>query len=201
MKQNKGKFYTAVTGGIGSGKSTVMRIIAEMGYPIFSADDVARNIYDDKEVLSAMCVHFSDCFSSSNVLDRKKLAACVFSDAQRLRLLDGITHPVIMRKMFSEGERANGRFVFFEVPLLFEGGYERLFDRVIIVMRDEAVRIGAVSKRDGLSEEEVRARIKNQVSYEKKLLSGHTVIYNDGDIPALYDRVAEVVHGIVAENN
>lgn len=200
MKQNNGKIYTAVTGGIGSGKSTVMRFIAELGYPVLSADEAARNIYDEAEVLLQMRERFSDCFTDGAV-DRNKVSAAVFKNRDRLNELNEITHPAIMKKIFSRAERVDGRFIFFEIPLLFEGGFEKLFDHVIVLMRDKKTRIAAVEARDGLSGAEVAARIKNQFNYEKNLSNGHTVIYNDGDIASLYNKVSEAVRKIVAEES
>ncbi|HIZ03659.1 MAG TPA: dephospho-CoA kinase [Candidatus Borkfalkia avistercoris] len=200
MKQNNGKIYTAVTGGIGSGKSTVMRFIAELGYPVLSADEAARNIYDEAEVLLQMRERFSDCFTDGAV-DRNKVSSAVFKNRDRLNELNEITHPAIMKKIFSSAEREDGRFIFFEIPLLFEGGFEKLFDHVIVLMRDKKTRIAAVEARDGLSGAEVAARIKNQFNYEKNLSNGHTVIYNDGDIASLYNKVSEAVRKIVAEES
>ena len=200
MKQNNGKIYTAVTGGIGSGKSTVMRFIAELGYPVLSADEAARNIYDEAEVLVQVRGRFSDCFTDGAV-DRNKVSSAVFKNRDRLNELNEITHPAIMKKIFSSAEREDGRFIFFEIPLLFEGGFEKLFDHVIVLMRDKKTRIAAVEARDGLSGAEDAARIKNQFNYEKNLSNGHTVIYNDGDIASLYNKVSEAVRKIVAEES
>lgn len=199
MKQNDRKEYIAVTGGIGSGKSTVMHMIADLGYPVLSADEAARNIYEKPDVRAAVVGAFPECADAAGNPDRKLLAGIVFSDKKRLDELNAITHPAIMRSLFAEAEKADGKFVFFEIPLLFEGGYENLFDRVIVVMRDKSARIRAVSERDGLTESEVGARISNQFDYEKKCDFGHTVIYNEGDISSLYTRVREVVNEIISE--
>ena len=200
MRRENGKFYTAITGGIGSGKSTVVRMIGKMGFPVFSADKIARDIYRDEKVAQEAAKLFPDCFEGG-VADRKKLAAAAFADVEKLKKLDAITHPAIMEKMFALAARAEGEFVFFEIPLLFEGGYEVLFDRVIVVMRDQRARLHAVRMRDGLSEEEILSRIKNQSIYEKIDLSGHTVIYNDGDLSSLQSKVTDAVQEIVSKEN
>ena len=134
-------------------------------------------------------------------MDRNKVSSAVFKNRDRLNELNEITHPAIMKKIFSSAEREDGRFIFFEIPLLFEGGFEKLFDHVIVLMRDKKTRIAAVEARDGLSGAEVAARIKNQFNYEKNLSNGHTVIYNDGDIASLYNKVSEAVRKIVAEES
>ena len=196
MKRNK--FCVAVTGGIGSGKSTVLRMIGEMGYPVFSADAIARGIYADGEVLQAVRKRFPHCVRNGEV-DRKALADTVFSDRDSLLALDCVTHPAIMRRLWEKMEAAPGAVAFAEVPLLLEDGREGDFDRVLIVCRTQKDRIRAVMERDGLCREDVLARMKNQFDYEKNPLNGHTVIKNDGDLSALRAEVERVVHAIAAE--
>lgn len=200
MKQNNEKIYIAVTGGMGSGKSTVMRMIAECGYPTLSADEVAHHIYEDEKVYHDTLSAFPSCFDNG-VLNRKKLADTVFIDQNKRSVLEGITHPAIMQKLFLQAETLPGKYIFFEIPLLFEGGYQNLFDHIIVVMRDIEHRIKAISVRDGLNEGDIMARINNQVDYEKNSYSGHTVIYNDGDFAALYKKVVGVVHEITAQKD
>ena len=196
MKRNKR--FIAVTGGIGSGKSAVMRCLDRLGYPVFSADAIARNIYDDADIARRVRAMFPECFDGG-LLDRKKLADVVFSSPEALRRLEGVTHPAIMARLFSQMEAAAGRLVFAEVPLLFEGGFESDFDGVIVVMRDFGARLRSVMKRDGCGEQEALARFRNQRDYEKNPPIGHTVIYNDGDLAALNLQVVRVVHEILAE--
>ena len=184
MKQSK--HYIAITGGIGSGKSTVAHIIEELGYPVFSADAVARGIYDDPFVRKELCTRFPSCMNAGK-LDRAALAEIVFTDATALQTLDAITHPVIMRRLWDlmEAVQSDSMLVFAEVPLLLEGGYENTFDGVIVVR---------------LTREQVLARIKNQFDYEKNSLLGHTVIDNDGNMAALHTAVRQVVYALEAQS-
>lgn len=191
MKQSK-KIFIAITGGIGSGKSSVLNIIREMGYSVFSADAIASNIYDDEQVLMNLKSAFPECFTEGRP-DRKKLASIVFSDHKKLELLNDITHPKIMEKLFYQMQSATGKIIFAEVPLLFEGGYEKLFDKVLVVMRPLAERISSVCKRDGITEQEVLSRIKNQYDYEKNTPVAHTLIYNTGNISQLYIEVKNAI--------
>lgn len=193
MKQNK--IYVAVTGGIGSGKSTVIGMIRKMGYPVFSADEISRTIYADPRIQEKIKRHFPECISEMGI-DRAKLSGIVFSDKDRLEMLNSITHPAIMENLFLEMEKSTSVLVFAEVPLLFEEGYERRFDQVIVVLRDRESRIASVQVRDGLSKEEVVARIKNQFDYEKNKIIAHTLIYNDGDLNALYQKVERAINEI-----
>lgn len=194
MKRNK--VFVAITGGIGSGKSTVGAIVAEIGYPVFSADAIARGIYDIPEIRDRVAGLFPQSVSDGKV-DRKKLADTVFSDSGKLAQLDAVTHPAIMRRLFSEMEKCDGKIAFAEVPLLFESGSEDCFDRVIVVMRERSSRIASVMERDGLTEAQVSARIKNQFDYERNLNTGHTVLYNNGDIASLKDSVVCIVNEIL----
>ncbi len=198
MKRNK--LYVAVTGGIGSGKTTVLQILKDLGYPAVSADAEAREIYGDEEILEKVRALFPACFENG-ILRREKLAAFVFSDEKLLQKLNEITHPVIMQKVFQAMDRAESKIVFAEIPLLFEGNYQSLFDKVIVVMRDMEDRIRAVAERDGLSRTQILARIKKQCNYEKNYFSGHTVIYNNGDISSLKEQVVRIVNEFLSNAN
>ena len=197
MKQNK-KLYVAISGGIGSGKSTVLAEIAKMGFPTCSADSFAKDMYDRQEILVEIERHFPECVNGG-VVDRKKLARIVFSNREKLAALNRITHPFIMQETLRFMKNAKGKVVFAEVPLLFEGGYEKLFDRVIVVQRPCEARLHSVVQRDSVTEKEVLERMKNQIDYEKFPISAHTVLYNDGDLSALKNQVAQIVHEIVSK--
>ena len=197
MKRNK--IFVAITGGIGSGKSTVAEILSGLGYPVFSADAVARDIYNDPTVFKRVSELFPQCVEGDSI-NRKKLAETVFADASKLAQLNSLTHPIIMRRLFLQMQEGRGEIAFAEVPLLFESGSAEQFDKVIIVMRSEELGTEAVMKRDGLTTEAVSARIKNQYDYERNLNTGHTVLYNDGDISALKCKVVRIVNEIVRNN-
>ena len=188
-------FKISLAGDLGSGKSTVIGMIRKMGYPVFSADEISRTIYADPRIQEKIERHFPECISEKGI-DRAKLSGIVFSDKDRLEMLNSITHPAIMENLFLEMEKSTSVLVFAEVPLLFEEGYERRFDQVIVVLRDRESRIASVQVRDGLSKEEVVARIKNQFDYEKNKIIAHTLIYNDGDLNALYQKVERAINEI-----
>ena len=192
MKQSKR--LIAVTGGIGSGKSAVLEHLRSLGFATVSADAIARGIYEDEEVLGKTREAFPDCVGDT--VDRKKLAAVVFADEEARKRLEAITHPAIMCRLFAQALACRGNVVFAEVPLLFEGGYASMFDGVIVVLRPLASRLAAVMRRDGLTEAEAMARIRNQRDYEKNPPIGHTVLYNDGDLAALNEQTERILHEV-----
>lgn len=180
MKQSK----IAVTGGIGSGKSTVLHLLRSLGMQTFSADEEYAGVLGNPSVLEQIDGAFH--VVKDGVLDRRALSAIVFSDSAALSKLNSITHPAIMKRLL---DKMTEPISFAEVPLLFEGGFAPLFDGVIVVMRDREARIASVMERSGLKREEVLNRMKNQFDYEKNDLSAHTLIWNDGDLQSLRRKV------------
>ena len=192
MKQSK---KIAVTGGIGSGKSTVMKIIAGKGYPIFSCDEIYSQLTSDSDFLNILRHSFGDILNSDGTLDRKKLSEIVFNNPAKLAELDKITHPSIYKEMFRMADEAGG-ICFCEVPLLFESGAESLFDGVIIVMRNEEQRIKSVTARDKLPEQDVKKRISNQFDYNSADFAMYYVIHNNGDLSELGWQTEEIIKKI-----
>lgn len=192
MKQSK---KIAVTGGIGSGKSTVMKIIAGKGYPIFSCDEIYSQLTSDRNFLNILRHSFGDILNSDGTLDRKKLSEIVFNNPAKLAELDKITHPAIYKEMFRMADEAGG-ICFCEVPLLFESGAESLFDGVIIVMRNEEQRIKSVTARDKLPEQDVKKRISNQFDYNSANFAMYYVIHNNGDLSELEWQTEEIIKKI-----
>ena len=161
---------TAITGGIGSGKSTVANMIAEYGFPVFSCDEIYKEIIYDKNYIREIEKVFPNAVQNGQI-DRGILAKTVFSNEQALKTLNSISHPLIMNELMSRMKKVDDMFAFAEVPLLFEGGFEDLFDNVIIVMRDKEKRIQALKKRNNFSDEEIERRFNNQIDYS--LLKGN----------------------------
>lgn len=182
------KKFIAVTGGIGSGKSTLLGLFKAAGYPIFSADEIYAELLRNEEFvhLVSLSVGVEPIKTENGLkLDREKIAEKVFSDGNLLKNLNEVTHGAIMTEMQNRAKRED-KTVFCEVPLLFEGGYEKLFDLIIVVRRSDEDRIKAVEIRDGKTKEKVKKIIENQFDYSKIIEDGHTIIVeNDGDLSAL----------------
>lgn len=184
----------AVTGGIGSGKSTVCKIIKESGFSVISCDEIYSELLNRPDFLNTLCKEFGGVIAKNGSLDRKKLAEIAFNDEANRKKLEEITHPAIMSEVFT---RAKGFSICFcEVPLLFEKGYEKLFNNVIVVLRPLEDRILSVQKRDGLSREGVILRLKNQIDYESADFAKYYVIHNGGSFGDLKAKTVEILNKI-----
>ena len=193
MKIAKKPFMIAVTGGIGSGKSTVMSAIKEKGYFTLSCDLVASELYGKISVRRKLKKLFPSAVSGRIFLkaDKKKISDIVFNDKSALKRLNALMHPLIMKEIFARAKKSGERFVYVEVPLLFESSWQDYFDKVLIVMRDDEERIKSVMSRSTLTREEVLVRISNQTDYLKLDKSSYEVILNDGTESVLKKKAEE----------
>lgn len=191
----------ALTGGIGSGKSEVLSIIKNLGYTVFSCDEINRELLTKRKVLKYLKVLFPTTVKGffRPKLDKKALSDLVFSDKSALNDLNGLMHPMIMETLIKRIDGVKSGAVFAEVPLLFEEGYQDLFDNVIVVKRDKNERIESVVKRSNISREEVSKRINNQIDYDKFDFSGLIVIINDKDLKTLEENTKKTVRSILGE--
>ncbi len=181
----------AITGGIGSGKSTLCKILQQMGYVVISSDAVCAELYRDIDFCRYIGVALGLDFDGS-LESRRRLSDVVFQNKVKLQQLNAIVHPSVYREIERKLSREKG-LCFVEVPLLFESGGEGNFDHVVIVMRDEKLRVQATINRDGVTENDVINRIKNQVDYEKIDKTAHTVLINDGSIEELQSKAVALV--------
>ena len=197
MNDKSGKII-AVTGGIGAGKSTVAKILKNSGYKVFGADETYKKLLKNgdfkRKIYNATGLRYNGRFI------KKQVADAVFGNPDKLKALNDATHSEIMRVMLEKSKKAalnSGGLVFNEVPLLFEGGFESLYDGVIVVVRNKEVRIAAALARDKTDEKRVLARINNQIDYEKKDLTAYTLIENDGDLSSLSKKVRKAVEKFI----
>ena len=160
-----------ITGGIGSGKSTVANIIAHKGYPVFSCDKINKNLLNEQTYIQKIRKIFPECITEDGI-SKTKLSELVFSDPQKLKRLNAISHPLILNELQKNMENSNSPICFAEVPLLFESGSEYIFDKIIVVLRNKAERIEAICKRDSLNSKSVLSRIDNQYNYDLFLKQG-----------------------------
>lgn len=180
-------FKIAITGGIGSGKSSVVEIIKKLGYTVFSCDDICRDLYKKQSVLRKLKKLFPSAVSGNIFLkaDKKKISALTFNDDENYNKLSSFLQPLIVKELYRLMKKKKKGFCFAEVPLLFEGNYQNLFDKVIVVLRNYQARVESVKTRSNLTEEEISLITNRQVKHDELDLSDHIVIKNDGNLVEL----------------
>lgn len=170
-----------ITGGIGSGKTTVCRIFEMLGIPVFYADTVSRNlVQQNPEVIAAIKTSFGNGIYQDALLNTKALAKIVFNDPEKLRKLNSIVHPSVFR-MFNEwiAKHAGYAYVLKEAALIFETNAHLTLDAVIVVTAPESMRIKRVMQRDGATEADVQQRMKQQMPEAEKRKQATFIIHND----------------------
>ena len=178
-----------LTGGIGSGKSTVASMLARRGAFVISADDLAR-----RATLPGTSGHArvaerfgSDVLTASGTIDRGRLAQRVFADGRERRDLEAIVHPEVARLLAEalEEHRETDHIVVYDVPLLFEAGLQSMFDVIVVVSAPEEARIERMVAQRGMDAGDVRARIAAQSSDAKRERAADVVIRNTGSLREL----------------
>lgn len=172
-----------LTGGIGSGKSTVSDILKEQGIPVVDGDRIAREVVEPHRPAydEIVRVFGTEVLQRDGTLNRKRIGEIVFSDPEKLSVLNSITHKEIYRVILERLEslkETGTTLVFLDVALLFETGFDQLTDRVWVVDAPDAVRVERIQKRDGLKEEEILKRIQSQMSREMRNTKGDLVLDN-----------------------
>jgi len=191
----KRAYVVGVTGGIGSGKSTVCRVFTERhGIVVIDADQVAREVVEPgTPALAAIVAAFGqEVLGSDGRLDRARLRSIVFADPARRTELEAITHPAIRHGMRAHVAAVRDPYCLLGIPLLAEGGRHDLIDRVLVVDCPEALQVARVRERDHLTEAEVAAIMRTQASRETRLRIADDVVVNEGDTASLAGRVDEL---------
>lgn len=187
-----------LTGGIGSGKSTVARIFETLGYQVYYADDRAKALYtEDPAVRKAVEKLFGkDIYTADGTLDRARLAGIVFNDPEQLKALNAIVHPATRRDFATwRSEMAKGYakpFLLKEAAILFEAGTAADMEAVISVYAPKSIRLARVCARDGVQPEQVLARMDKQWPEARKLQKADFIIYNDGTHPVIPQVMAAI---------
>ena len=170
-----------ITGGIGSGKTTVCRLFEIMGVPVYYSDEVSKELLrSDAEVKAFVINAFGDTIIDQHgAVDRKKLAAIVFNNKFELDKLNAILHPAVALHFFNWLTKQTSDYILKETAILFESGAYKNLDQVIAVVAPLELKISRSIKRDGVSKDAILARIQNQLNDEEKIKRSSFVIYND----------------------
>lgn len=183
-----------LTGGIGSGKSTIANYIASKGIPVYIADEEAKKLMQLPEVITSVQAIFEEnVLDEFGKLDRKKIADLVFNSPTQLAQLNNIVHPLV-KNHFIEWLKihSNAPFVIKEVAILFETGGDKACDKVILVTAPEEIRIERAMKRDNVSKETIVSRMNNQLPESKKITKSDFIIHNI-DLNKTFIQVDEIL--------
>lgn len=173
------KRIVAVTGGIGSGKSVVCRILKSMGYPVYDCDTEAKLLMDsDAEMQQRIAAEITpEAIAKDGRIDRKAIARCVFSNPGKLRKLNEIVHGAVRNHFSAWADKHAAPTLFVETAILYESGFDTLVSEVWEVTAPTEVRIARVQQRNGLDRKEIERRIASQNCEQHPT---HHIIVNDG---------------------
>lgn len=176
-----------LTGNIGSGKSTVARMFAELGALLLSADKVAREIVlPGNPILHEIVKAFGkEILYKDGTLNRARLGEIVFNDPEKRKLLEDLTHPAILKRLADQIETSRknpalkDRVLLVEIPLLFEVNACCLVDQIILVVTEQSIQVKRLMKRSGISRKQALLRIASQWPIDTKIKQSHWIIYNN----------------------
>lgn len=190
-------YKVAITGGIGSGKSKVVELLAQRGVAAYDSDSRAKALMASSPELREQII---ECFGSEaydgEAVNRRYLAERVFNDKEALAKLNAIVHPAVMADFERWAEGEEGNYVVMESAILFEAGLEGSFDATVSVMAPEELRLERAMKRDGATEEQIRERMRNQLSDEERCDRSTFAIVNielddlEDDVEQLHRRLS-----------
>jgi len=192
-----------LTGGIATGKSTFAAALRALGVPILDADELARRaVAKGTAALAAIVASFGpEVLDPTGELDRRRMAARVFSDPAARARLEAIVHPAVRAATIEELGRLADEGVdlaFYDVPLLYEVGLERDLDCVVVVWAPREAQIDRLRSRDGLSRSEAEARLAAQIPIDEKAARADVVVRNDGDPGALGEKASTLLAALRA---
>jgi dephospho-CoA kinase len=171
-----------VTGGIGSGKTTVCKVFELLGIPVFYADDVAKSIMQTDPVLKTALLNTfgENSYTKDGMLNRAYISSIVFNDKQELEKLNSLVHPAVLRAFDNWVlEHHESPYVIKEAALLYESGGFKMCNKSILVIAPTLIKMNRVKLRDGISEEDIQLRMNRQFSDEMKIKYADHILNND----------------------
>ena len=170
-----------LTGGIGSGKSTVAKIFAMLEIPVYSADVEAKKILQKASVVQKIAETFGvQVLENKTSVDKRRLADLVFNNQNALSKLNSIIHPAVKKDFESwTAQNSKHHYIIQEAAILFESGFDTLFDKIISVSASKELRINRVTTRDGVGKQDVRLRMENQWNDRQRSEKSDFIIYNN----------------------
>ncbi|MDE6886663.1 MAG: dephospho-CoA kinase [Helicobacteraceae bacterium] len=199
------KFNNAIvlTGGIGSGKSTASRILKSLGYDVIDLDIISHNKLESS--IDEIIKHFGKEILIENKIDRKKLADIVFSDKNKLSILENILHPQIRFEVYRQAKilESYNKIYFIDIPIFFEIREKQIkekkkntydIDKILLIYAPKSMQIKRIMQRNNLSYNEALIRIENQIDIEKKKEKATFIIENTSDIETLKTNIEQLLN-------
>jgi dephospho-CoA kinase len=188
-------FVVGLTGGIGSGKSTVANCFAALGVTVIDADIAARVVVEpETDALQQITSHFGDAILlADGALNRSQLRTVIFNQANEKQWLESLLHPLIAKEIARQIQTASSDYCLFVSPLLLETSQHQLCDKILVVDTSEYLQIQRTLSRDSSNEEEVRRIIASQISRQDRLDKADDVLENSGDLTAI-DAAVSALH-------
>ena len=206
-KEKMKKVVIGLTGGIGTGKSTVSQILKEKNFPVIDLDIISHEVIKFPKVVEKIVENFGKEVLEYNntgnwIISREKLGRVIFGNREKRLILNSIMHPEIlhiMREKILECKKEN-KIIFVEIQLLFEVQWEKEFDYILLVSAEKETQIKRILSRDNRSKEEALSIINSQMSLDEKKKRSDYVIENDGNIQDLEKKVDDFLKKIEFEN-
>ncbi|MES2592076.1 MAG: dephospho-CoA kinase [Bacteroidota bacterium] len=171
-----------ITGGIGSGKTTVCKVFELLGIPVYYADFEAKQILDANDEVKTQILNFfgNDVLNTENKIDRKKLASLVFNNNEKLEKLNSFIHPVVAAHFENWlKQHSSKKYILKEAAILFESGAYKAMDQIIAVVAPLELKLTRTIQRDKTTRQQVEDRINSQLNDQEKIKRSQYVIYND----------------------
>jgi len=187
-----------LTGGIGSGKSTVLKQFEDLGINTYSADKVAKKLINSNEdIIESIKSLFGDNIYDNNILDTIKLSKIVFQDSHKLESLNSIVHPAVAKDFKSFIKTNNGNYIVKEVAIIFETNTEDNYDKIILVRAPVEDRIKRVVLRDNITKDDVIRRVNNQID-DSTIIDKCDYIIDNHNLKELKEKVIDIHHDLIS---
>ena len=185
-----------LTGGIGTGKSTVANMLKGKGIPVVDTDLISREVIEYPEIIEKIKLEISnEVFDFNNKLDRKKMSEIVFKNQEKLKKLNEIMHPEILKKMWLEVEKLkkNHKIIVLDIPLLFEINMEKEVDKILLIYASKEIQLKRIMERDCRSREEAIKIINSQIPLYKKREKSDYIIQNNDSLENLEKKLEKIL--------